>query len=271
MARIDWHAGFVPAMKLELIDNEDDLEFHEEEYLESRKQRYDLLIIKVNRDVRIKNEIGAIFNKFNILEYKSPDDILDAGEFYKTLAYVCRYLYERHDHDKYSADAYTMTIVRSSMPNKMISQLKTDGITATETVQGIYELKGNLPFKAQMIVTDRLNTDHVWLRCLTRNGSRQELEGLVSRTRDQQGRHKDLADCVMNTFARANNTLMRKETKEDIGMCEAIEELFADKIEMLQKRADEAVRLADEAQSRADEAENRAKAAEAKLKAAGLM
>lgn len=35
--RIDWHAGFVSAMKLELIDNEADLEFHEETVLETKK------------------------------------------------------------------------------------------------------------------------------------------------------------------------------------------------------------------------------------------
>lgn len=29
MSRIDWHAGFVPAMKLEFIENENDLIFKE--------------------------------------------------------------------------------------------------------------------------------------------------------------------------------------------------------------------------------------------------
>ena len=40
---------------------------------------------------------------------------------------------------------------------------------------------------------------------------------------------------IMNTFALANSALLSHETKEDKVMCEAIEELFADKIEMLQK------------------------------------
>lgn len=51
--RIDWHAGFVSAMRLELIDNESDLEFHEETVLETKKQRIDLLIIKADHTVRI--------------------------------------------------------------------------------------------------------------------------------------------------------------------------------------------------------------------------
>ena len=37
MSNIDWHAGFVSAMKLELMANEKSLEFQEEQFLDSRK------------------------------------------------------------------------------------------------------------------------------------------------------------------------------------------------------------------------------------------
>ena len=46
MKKIDWHSGFVNAMKLELLANEDDLEYKDEHLIANRAQRIDLLIIK---------------------------------------------------------------------------------------------------------------------------------------------------------------------------------------------------------------------------------
>ncbi len=76
MKKIDWHAGFVSAMKLEFIENEQDLIYGEEHPVANRAQRIDLLIIKNNNNVRIRNPIGAIFSRFNICEYKGPDQPL---------------------------------------------------------------------------------------------------------------------------------------------------------------------------------------------------
>ena len=36
MKRIDWHAGFVSAMRLELLANEDSLEYDDEHYIGNR-------------------------------------------------------------------------------------------------------------------------------------------------------------------------------------------------------------------------------------------
>ena len=43
---IDWHVGFVSAMKLELIESKDNLIYDEEHHIANRAQRIDLLIIK---------------------------------------------------------------------------------------------------------------------------------------------------------------------------------------------------------------------------------
>ena len=60
--------------------------------------------------------------------------------------------------------------------------------------------------------------------------------------------HKDYADYVMNVFARANSSLLRKVKEEEPNMCEAIEELFADKIEMLTKKVESETKRADDAE-----------------------
>ena len=48
----------------------------------------DLLVIKKETSKPIKNEIGTIFRKYNIVEYKSPRDKLDIDVVYKTIVYA---------------------------------------------------------------------------------------------------------------------------------------------------------------------------------------
>lgn len=239
MSNIDWHAGFVSAMKLELMADEKNLEFREEQFLDERKQRFDLLIVKKRRNVRIRNEIGEIFNKFNIIEYKNPNDTLDIGELHKVLSYTSRYLYERHDYDEYAADAYTITLIRDTMPEKLFRQLTGSDMVCTETRHGIYEVTDNLPFRTQIIVTGRLKEDgHAWLKGLTKDGTKQKVQGIIDQTYLLDVKHKPLAETVMNVFTGANMALMHEIKKEEITMCQAVNELFADEIAELKIKMD---------------------------------
>ncbi len=53
--------------------------------------RLTVRVVKVKKDCKIKNEIGKIFRKHNIFEYKSPKDELNIDTFYKAVAYACLY------------------------------------------------------------------------------------------------------------------------------------------------------------------------------------
>ncbi len=80
---IQWHPGFVAAMNLELADNRELFIFEKEYNLNSKPLEIDLLIIKKEEFVSVSNEIGRIFRKYNIFEYKSPKDHLDIDVFLK--------------------------------------------------------------------------------------------------------------------------------------------------------------------------------------------
>ena len=51
----------------------------------------DILIIKNTEGYKVKKNIGRIFRKYNIIEYKSPDDYLSIDDFYKVYGYTCFY------------------------------------------------------------------------------------------------------------------------------------------------------------------------------------
>ena len=227
MKIIDWHAGFVSAMKLELIENEKDLVYEEEHLIANRAQKIDLLIIKNSNNVTIRNPIGSMFGRFNICEYKSPGQSLTYGDFYKVLAYTGLYLYETQSSQEHNASDYTMTFVRESHPYKLFKRLKADGIEIISNIPGIYVMTGNLPFRTQVVVTIEIPDERKsWLRCLTNHGKPADLANIVSNTPALKEHNKRYADNVMDIFTSANNNLMIEQLEEPT-MCKAVDELFA--------------------------------------------
>lgn len=253
MKKIDWHAGFVSAMKLELIDNESDLVFLEEHPIANRAQRIDLLVIKNENSATILNPIGAMFSKFNICEYKSPDQSLTYGDFYKVLAYTGLYLNETQSKTHYSSGDFTMTFVREPHPRDLFKRLLNDGIYITMTSPGIYRLSNNLPFATQVVVTKEIpSAQRSWLTCLTKQGKLYNLEFIISNTRTLDENHKPYADNIMDAFASANREFINDQIKEPT-MCNAVNELFADEIkEMKMLVANKDALIADQKSQIAD-------------------
>jgi len=230
MKKIDWHAGFVSAMKLEFVENEKDLIYDEEHHVANRAQRIDLLIIKKNNNVRISNPIGAIFARYNICEYKGPDQSLTYSDFYKVIAYTSLYLGETQKGENHDSVEYTMTFVRESHPYSLFKRLTNDGIIVTDNGQGIYLLTNNIPFVAQVIVTKEIpNANRSWIKCLTKKGTASNLGAIMVNTTKLEDHNKSYADNVMDIFTSANTELVKEQIKEP-DMCNAVNELFADQI-----------------------------------------
>ena len=89
--KIQWHQGFCGAVEWELRACKQDLTFETEHELSKKPLRVDLLIIKKNRDVEIKTAYGRAFRRFNVIEYKSPEDGLTIDDFYKAIGYAMLY------------------------------------------------------------------------------------------------------------------------------------------------------------------------------------
>ena len=70
-------------MRVELGDEAENLLFEREHQLSHKPLEMDLLIIKMQNGIQLKKNIGKIFRKHNIIEYKSPKDYLSINDFYK--------------------------------------------------------------------------------------------------------------------------------------------------------------------------------------------
>ena len=191
-----------------------------------------MLIVKKEQEVPVRKNIGRIFRKYNIVEYKSPTDYLSIDDFYKVYGYACFYKADTSREDSIKIQDITITFVCHRYPRSLIRHLKEErGYQITGVEDGIYYIIGD-KIPIQMILTKELSEKHnLWLKSLT-----DDLEGAdtVRRLIEQYGEHKEnkLYKSVMNLIVRAN----QDKFKEVKTMCEALEELM--KEEMDAKKAE---------------------------------
>jgi len=230
--KIQWHPAFYGAMHLELKENKEELEFVEELILNTLPLRVDMLVVKKKIPCDVQNEIGRLFRKYNLLEYKSPKDTLNYDVFLKGIAYV--YLYkikERHAED-ISLDEITLTFIRERKPVKLFEKLKNEGFFIEEKWEGIYYITKEDYIHIQVVVTKELDREtHIWLNSLSANMSKDYIEELITTTQAlEYNDDREYADSLWEVVASINKETVRKVRENDI-MCKALAEIMKPEID----------------------------------------
>ena len=231
-ATIQWHPGFYSAAELELHSDKDVLSFQREYNLSKEPLRMDLLIIKKLADVRIENEIGRIFKRYNVVEYKSPEDGLSIDDYYKTIGYACLYKGFGDTVDLIPAKELTVSIFRESCPRELLKALKKAGLRVEEQFPGIYYIEGNVLFDTQIVVTGQLSGEtHSGLRILSKNAREEDVRAFIQKASllTKPG-DRDNVEAVLQVSISANGKVY-DEVRRDFGMCEALRELMREEIE----------------------------------------
>ena len=156
--KLQWHPAFCSALRLELLEDAENLEFTDEFQLTEKPLRIDCTVVKVKKNCKIKNEIGKIFRKHNIFEYKSPKDELNIDTFYKAVAYACLYKVLPNHVDEIPAEEITITLIRDRKPVKLLGELEKSGYGYKKEAAGIYYVNGAM-FPVQIIVSSELDVD----------------------------------------------------------------------------------------------------------------
>jgi hypothetical protein len=230
--KIQWHPGFCGAAELELKENRDELEFEREHNLSKEPLRVDLLIVKKRKDVTIKNEIGRIFRKFNILEYKSPDDGMSIDDYYKAVGYACIYKALGETVNAVPAEELTVSLFRETYPRKLIGELRRAGAGVQEKFPGIYYVTGHTLFATQIVVTGSLGREnHSSLRVLSSHAQEEDVRRFLAESEalTTPGERNNM-DAVLQVSISANGSIYEK-VKEDMLMCEALEKLMKKEID----------------------------------------
>ena len=231
---IQWHPGFYGAAELEFLSNKGDLEFQREFNLSKEPIRMDLLIIKKLADVRIENELGHIFKKYNVAEFKSPDDALSIDDYYKTVGYACLYKGLGETVDQIPANELTISIFRESYPREMFEAMKNLGMEIKEQYPGIYYISGKQAlFDTQIVVTKQLDKEtHRILRILSKHVREEDVRAFVEKAvQMSEPGDRNNVDAVLQVSVSANKEIFEAIRRCDKVMCEALRELMKEDLE----------------------------------------
>lgn len=241
--KTQWHPAFVSAMKLELREDAEYLDYISEYNLNTKPLEMDLLIVKKEQDVEIKNEIGKIFKKHNIIEYKSPDDSMNLNTYIKVVAYACLYKAYEERVDDIKLDEITITLVRERKPVKLLCWFERNGYRIQETFKGIYYVARDNHFLTQIIVSKQLSKENQkWLTLLSRDLDQADVQRTVEQiealTEESERQH---GDSVLQVTVQENEETFNK-IKEERNMCEALKKLMEPELnEALEKNKKEMI------------------------------
>ena len=238
---IQWHQAFCAAMEY-YFDGSESLEFHKEYNLNTKPLEIDLLVIKKNDNATFENAIGKDFRKYNVFEYKSPDDKLNIDVLYKLAAYGCLYKVSGKHVDEIRADEITLTAVRDTKPEGLLKRLKSEGKLVSDKVPGIYNVSGML-FPLRIVVTGEIPDEHAKvLRYLSKKLNRQQAKDLIALALSAQTDktyNSNLIDSILQVAMSANKDTFDHLKTEEPEMCEALKEFMKDEIEEMRKKARE--------------------------------
>jgi hypothetical protein len=173
--RIQWHPAFAQAMKLELEQYKDMLDFLDEYQLSTGPLKIDMVVIKKVPGVTIEKNIARIFKRVNLLEYKSPGDYISVSDFFKVLGYAALYAAL----NKEDLRDMTVTIAGTRYPRELFKYIGDDKRCAVEEeTAGIYRISG-YAVAVQVIESKKLPLEeNLWLKGLG-DGLNVETAGII--------------------------------------------------------------------------------------------
>lgn len=228
---IQWHPAFCAATELELLENREELEFQREYNLSKKPLQIDLLVIEKLDDVRIQNEIGHIFRRYNVVEYKSPGDGLTIDDFFKTVGYACIYKGLGKTVDQVPIDQLTVSLFREGCPRELFQSLEGYGLRVKKRYEGVYYVEGLL-LPAQVVVTKELEgKKHRSLKILSREALEEDIRGFVEEAQKLTGQwERENVDAVLQVSVSANYKVYEEIKRRYPRMCEAMRRLMQDEI-----------------------------------------
>jgi hypothetical protein len=202
---ITWHTAFFDAIRLELEQYLNVLDFKLEQPLTAEPLRVDVIIIKKAKDAVIEKNIAAFFREFNLIEYKSPDDSLTIKDFQKVLVYD--YLYTAQNN--FDLPDTTITFAVSKHPYKVMKHLRTVyNYKISKKANGIYLVSGNI-MPIQILVTRELQAgENIWLKSLSNELDIERMSRIMAA--GSQKRKCEYIRAYMHIIVQANITILKE-------------------------------------------------------------
>ena len=219
-----WHPAFFATIQIELKKEQGNLSFENEHQLSAKPLIVDVIIIKKDKNLPIKKNIGQIFRKYNLFEYKSPTDYLSIDDYYKTFGYACFYKSDTLKVNSIKIHEISISFVCEGYPRKLMKHLrKFKHYEITKKYRGIYYVTGAI-IPIQFIIRNQLSEqENLWLKGLT---DKLKVDGTAELLIDDYSQNYDnpLYEAALQMIMGANKEFFEKEV--NVVMCKELYELF---------------------------------------------
>ena len=229
------HVGFYGGIENDLREYKNELTFDREHPITKESIVMDMLIVKKNDGVEIKNEIGKIFRKYNVIEYKAYNDELNIDSFFKALrAYTGKV-------NAIKADEMTVSLFRNGYPREMFLELKRIGADIIKDSDGIYRVEGYIHMPIQVVVIRELRKGtHTALKILAPNADEEDIRVFLEDAKQLTDKDdKNNVRAILKISARENSALFQKIWEEE-EMKDVLDEIMHVE-ERMEERAEERV------------------------------
>ncbi|MCL2832675.1 MAG: hypothetical protein FWD78_05860 [Treponema sp.] len=205
---IKWHTAFIEAIKLELEEYQNSLEFYPEFQLTAEPLRIDCVVVKKKADIKIKKNIASIFREVNLLEYKNPEDYISVNDFYKVYAYACLYA----SFEKVPVTNLTITLIENRRPRDLLAHLRDiRGYKVEKNNHGIYIINGDI-LPIQIINSRELSPEeNLWLQGLRNKLNPAEVQHVLTEIFRQEKAVK--FEAYLDAISRANYPAIEEAVK----------------------------------------------------------
>ena len=213
--KTQWHPAFVAALQAELDDYRRYLHFIPERQLTTEPLRVDMLVIKKLQDVKIDKNIGRIFLRDNLLEFKAPGDSLKVADYNKVFGYAYLYAYL----EKLDIRDITVTYVVSAHPDSVISYLSQRAeISVKKVSDGLYYVLNEI-MPVQILTTTLLpEQENIWLTALTDKLQEAQFERVIAESHALSVN----IGALLHAMANANPEVLKEEREKMSTRYEAV-------------------------------------------------
>jgi hypothetical protein len=222
MGRVSWHPAFAQAIENEFEHSKDVLTFETEYQLTTEPLRIDVLIIKKIKDVVIKKNIGQIFRRFNVIEYKRPDDHVTIEAYHKTQCYSRLYA----SLNKVDINEMSVTVATTQLPRKLLAFLRKQ-YAVKNVQQGIYLVEGDTSPTQVLVSAELPEEDNFWLTNLRNDLTEEQAERVIAASEGRAG-----LDAYIYAIVSANIKTMEKlfmQKKNGVILSEKLDGYFRER------------------------------------------
>ncbi|XME04317.1 hypothetical protein QYZ88_009110 [Lachnospiraceae bacterium C1.1] len=179
----DWHSWFYTLLNILLYRfRKDRVMVLPEVKLGAMPPIADFIVVKEDSIVDLGLEVFSFFHKYNIIEFKSPDDELSIFVLWKVVGYACLYI----NRDRVPDNEITLTLVRAAKPVRLFKDLEDRGAKVVDgsvdgPAKGIYTIENwDDHFPIQIIVSTELEGDeYAFFRTISKKPADDDIKLIV--------------------------------------------------------------------------------------------